>query len=165
MGSRTSCLNTSCGSVTSSTPRQSAIRQGQRRNQSTHTTARLLIQKLLNAQFWKWLRVCMVLSRRGYLQFHLKTICIYLGFAGPFGGMHPKPGQYPACQVSNPDMSITNQPQAILSPKKPEKKSSSYKLLWFSSSDGFLSHVKHHPHIKHLVYKKTLFTLYCWSDE
>jgi len=58
---------------------------------------------------------------------------------------------YLACRVSHVD---TIQPQSITNPKKLERKSSSYKQLWFSLSDRFLFHAKNHPHTKNILLRR-----------
>lgn len=77
----------------------------------------------------------------------------------------PSRDMHPACQVSNADLSITTKPQPSSHPRKPENKSSSYKLRWFSLSDGFLSHVKCPPDTKQLFHKKSLRRIHYQSEE
>lgn len=87
MDPQASCPNTPCGSVTSYrhiTPRLPATLQGPYRNQSTHSSDRLLIQitqtKLKHYSILKsgrWLRVCAIQLQKGTesLSVHASEVC------------------------------------------------------------------------------------------
>lgn len=61
----------------------------------------------------------------------------------------------------------TQQPKKLLpspeKPEKPERKNSSYELLWFSLSDKFLSQAAHRPYTRQILFHNN--TLDDTSDE
>lgn len=154
------CLDTSCGSfyLIKKLPRQPAIWQRQQRVHSKHPQSQTpnpdytneALHIVWNSEgFVCFYRIyhCTV-KLKAYLIIHQSPPSVTFWWA-----CVPSLGSYPACWVSSVD---TSEPWLISCSKKLESISSSYKMLWFSLSNRFLSHARCHMHAKQVVNKKSL---------